>query len=277
MTQSAEPIPLWPEGAVPGEADLELPAQKIELKGNYQIEIMSHVSVPTLTWYPAPKDNNTGATVVVCPGGGYNILAYSHEGKDVCTWLNSIGVNAALLKYRIPRRDGLEKHHAPLQDAQRAISMVRSRADQWQIDPERVGILGFSAGGHLSTMALTSDGSRTYPTDPAIDSVSCVPDFGILIYPAYLQSDDDIDALSTEIKVDANTPPAFVVVAHGDRKWVEGAALFYLAMRRHDRSCELHIFAKGGHGFGLENTEEVIKSWPQQAGTWMETMGFLKD
>lgn len=267
-----DPFPLWPEG-VPGEAGLEFPAESVELKGDYQIEIMSNVSVPTLTWYPAPEPN--GAAVVVCPGGGYNILAYSHEGKEVCEWLNTLGVSAALLKYRVPRRENLEKHHAPLQDAQRAIGMVRSKAEEWKVDPARVGILGFSAGGHLSAMALTSDGSRSYEPDQQFDSPSPVPDFAILVYPAYQLDETDPDELSPEIAVGETTPPAFVVVAHGDTKWVEGSARFYIEMFRHGRSCELHIFAKGAHGFGLANTEEEVRQWPTLAGKWMEALGFL--
>lgn len=276
IAQPGEPIPLWPEGKVPGEETLKLPPESVELKGDYKIEIMSQVSVPTLTWYPAEKEKNTGAAVLVCPGGGYSILAYSHEGKEVCEWLNSLGVNAGLLKYRVPRRAGLEKHQAPLQDVQRAMGIIRGRSAEWGVDPKRAGILGFSAGGHLAAMALTSDGSRTYPADPAFDAASCVPNFAILVYPAYLQDEKNPDQLSPEVKVTATTPPAYLVVAHGDRKFVEGAAVFYLAMRRHERDAELHIFAKGGHGFGLKNTDEEIKNWPDSAGKWMKAMGFLK-
>ena len=270
------PIPLWENGKIPGEEKSDLPPEKIELKGDHQIEIMSNVSVPTLTWYPAPKEKekNSGATVLVCPGGGYNILAYSHEGKEVCQWLNGIGVNAALLKYRVPRRENLEKHHAPLQDVHRAIGMIRSKKE-WGADPKKVGILGFSAGGHLSAMALTSDGTRTYQTDPKIDSPSCVPDFAILVYPAYLQDKDDPDKLSPQVKVTKSTPPAFLVVAHGDRRFVEGSAIFYLAMRRQNRDAELHIFGKGGHGFGLKNTEEEIRNWSGAAERWMRAMKIL--
>ena len=271
-----KPLPLWPDGKIPGEPTSGLPAESVELKGEYKIEIMSNVSVPTLTVYPAPEETRNGASVIICPGGGYNILAYSHEGKEVCEWLNSLGVTAGLLKYRVPRRENLEKHHAPLQDAQRAISLMRSRAREWNIDPDRIGIMGFSAGGHLSAMALTSDGTRSYPTDPKIDSVSCVPNFGILVYAAYLTDDKNPDNLSAEITVTETTPPAFLVVAHGDKRFVEGSARFYIEMRRKDRSAELHIFAKGGHGFGFKNTPELIKQWPRQAGEWMEAMGFLE-
>lgn len=267
-----DPIPLWP-GGVPGEADLELPEENVELKGDHKIEIMSNVSQPMLTMYPAGNPN--GASVVVCPGGGYNILAYSHEGTEVCEWLNSIGVSAALLKYRVPRRDGLEKHHAPLQDVHRAIGLMRSRADEWNLDPERVGVLGFSAGGHLAAMAVTSDGKRTYEADEKLDAVSCVPNFAVLVYAAYLLDEENPDNISPELDINESTPPVFLVVAHGDKKFVEGSARFYIEMRRNDRDSELHIFGKGGHGFGFANTDEEIKQWPALAGNWMEAMGLL--
>lgn len=268
-----EPIPLWPAG-VPGEADLSLPAESVERKGDYQIEILSNVSQPSLTLYPADQPN--GAAVLVCPGGGYNILAYSHEGTEVCEWLNSLGITAGLLKYRVPRRENLEKHKAPLQDVHRAIGILRTRAEEWQIAPDRIGILGFSAGGHLAAMGLTSDGTRSYPSDPKFDEVSCVPDFAVLVYPAYLTDEQHPDKLSPELVVTEKTGPTFLVVAHDDSKFVEGSARFYLEMLRKVRPCELHIFAKGGHGFGLKNTEEEVRQWPALAAKWMAAVGLLE-
>jgi acetyl esterase/lipase len=268
-----EPIPLWPAG-VPGEADLKLPAESIELKGDYQIEIMSNVSQPTLTMFPAEQPN--GAAVLVLPGGGYNILAYSHEGTEVCEWLNSLGITAGLLKYRVPRRENLEKHEAPLQDVQRAIGMMRTRAEEWKIASDRIGILGFSAGGHLAAMGLTSDGTRSYEADPKFEAVDCVPNFAVLVYAAYLTDEKDPDKLSTEVVVTEKTGPTFLVVAHDDSKFVEGSARFYIEMKRKERPCELHIFAKGGHGFGFKNTKEEIQQWPALAAKWMETMGILE-
>ena len=272
LATPTEPIRLWPEG-VPGESHLKLPKEDIQLRGNFKIEIISNVSEPTLTWYPAKTPN--GSSVIVCPGGGYNILAYSHEGKEICHWLNSLGVSAALLKYRVPRRKDLEKHHAPLQDVHRAIGIIRNRSKEWKIDPEKVGILGFSAGGHLSTMALTWNKKRTYNPDPTMDHDNLVPNFGILVYPAYQLDANDPNKLSPEITVDENTPPAFIVCAHGDKKWVEGSARLYIEMHRHNRPCELHIFAKGGHGFGYQNTLEEIHQWPTLAGKWMAAMEII--
>lgn len=269
-----EPIPLWSTG-VPGEATLKLPAESIELKGEHQIQIMSNVSTPMLTMYPAEKPN--GAAVLVCPGGGYGILAYSHEGTEVCEWLNSLGVTAGLLKYRVPRREGLAKHEAPLQDVHRAIGMMRSRAAEWKIAPERIGILGFSAGGHLAAAGLTSDGKRRYEADPKFDNVDCRPNFAVLVYPAYLLDEKNPDRLAPEIVVTENTPPTFLVVANDDKQFAEGSARFYIEMKRKSRPCELHIFAKGGHGFGYANTPEEIRQWPALAGKWMEAMGLLKE
>ncbi|MDF1740834.1 MAG: alpha/beta hydrolase [Verrucomicrobiales bacterium] len=268
-----EPINLWPEG-VPGEAKPLAEPESVALKGDYEIEIMSNVSIPQLTMYPA--ENPNGTAVIVCPGGGYNILAYSHEGTEVCEWLNSIGITAGLLKYRVPRRDQLAKHEAPLQDVQRAIGMMRARADEWKIKSDKIGVLGFSAGGHLSSMALTSDGSRTYKADPKFDSGSCIPNFGVLVYPAYQLDEKNPDKLSPEINVSETTPPAFLVVAHGDKQWAEGSARFYIEMKRADRDCELHIFGKGGHGFGFANTDEEIKQWPTLAAKWMEAMKLVE-
>ncbi len=267
------PIPLWPEG-VPGEAGLKLPAESVELKGDYQIQILSNVSLPTLTVYPAEHPN--GAAVIVCPGGGYNILAYSHEGTEVCEWLNSLGITAGLLKYRVPRREGLDKHAPALQDAQRAIGLMRSRAGEWKVDPQRIGILGFSAGGHLAAAALASDGTRGYGADATLDAASPVPDFGVLVYAAYLLDEKDPDALAPEVQVTGTTPPTFLAVAHDDERFVEGSARFYIEMRRKNRPCELHIFAKGGHGFGFRNTKEEIAQWPALAAKWLEAEGLLE-
>ena len=272
--EPVETIPLW-KGEVPGEADQEVGEEKSVDKNNDGILRIHNVSRPMLTFYPAPVEKQTGASVIVCPGGGYGILAAKHEGTDVCEWLNRIGVNAFLLKYRVPRRKGLEKHHAPLQDLQRAVGVVRARSAEWKLDPDRVGALGFSAGGHLVTMALTSDGSRSYKADPELDGASCIPNFAILIYPAYLKHEKEEYKLSDEINITDTTPPAFVVVGHGDKRWVEGAALFYLAMNRVKRDCELHIYSKGGHGFGMKNIPERVSEWPDRAGEWMQEMGWL--
>ena len=267
-------IPLW-SGEVPGEKGQIIGEEKVKDRDHNGILRTSNVSKPTLTIYPAPAGRGNGAAVIVAPGGGYNILASKHEGTDVCEWLNEIGVTAVLLKYRVPRRKDLGKHHAPMQDAQRAVSLVRSRAAEWQIDPDRLGILGFSAGGHLAATVLTSDGSVSFPKEE-VDQHSPIPNFGVLVYPAYLKSETDPNQLVAEVSIDAKTPPSFVVVANGDKKYVEGSALYYLAMQRAGRECELHIYGKGGHGFGMKKTPRRVGEWTTQAGAWMGEMGFLK-
>ena len=162
-----------------------------------------------LTVFPAEAENANGMGVLVCPGGGYNILAYEHEGSAICEWLNSLGVTGFLLKYRVPRRKNRLKHEAPLQDAQRAIGMIRQNAVRWKVDPGRLGVLGFSAGGNLAVMTLTSFDSRSYPKVDAADDLSCRPDFGVLVYPAYLVDRKERDKLFPEIKVTTETPPCF--------------------------------------------------------------------
>mgnify|MGYP005847094173 CR=1 FL=1 len=274
---SAEPVtlPLW-DGPVPGEDQQKIGPEKTIVRKNDDLLRLTNVTKPTLTHYPAPADKATGAAVIVAPGGGYSILAYSHEGTEVCRWLNDLGVSAILLKYRTPRRQNLAKHHAPLHDAQRAVSLVRSKAEEWQIDPTRLGFLGFSAGGHLTATVLTSDGSVTFPKEK-VDAHSPIPNFGILVYPAYLKDPANPNQLVPEVKVDADTPPCFLVVGHQDTRFVEGAALFYLAMQRAQRPCELHIFDQGGHGFGMKKIPQRIGNWPQIAGAWMKESGFLEE
>ena len=267
-------LPLW-TGEVPGEKEQQIGEEKVEDRNNDGITRTSNVSKPTITLYPAPADKASGAAVIVAPGGGYGILASKHEGTDVCTWLNEIGVTAVLLKYRVPRRMNLEKHHAPMQDAQRAVSLVRSKATEWKIDPKRIGMLGFSAGGHLTATVITSDGSVSFPKED-VDKHSPIPDFGLLIYPAYLKNDKDPNTLVPEVSVDKDTPPTFVVIAHGDTRFTEGAALFYLAMQRAKRDCEFHVYGKGGHGYGMKDIPERVGEWNTQASGWIKEMGYLK-
>ena len=191
IADDSAPILLWPNGA-PDEMG-HIDAEKVaDPRGDKPVTRLTNVTAPTLTLFRAAPGKDTGATVIVCPGGGYSILAYDLEGTEIIDWLNSIGVNGVLLKYRVPRRKDLEKHAAPLQDAQRAIGMVRHRAERWGIDPNRIGILGFSAGGHLSAMASNHYKERTYPRVDGNDDVSSRPDFTVLIYPAYLTHPDDI-------------------------------------------------------------------------------------
>lgn len=273
-------IPLWP-GAAPGdkgdigvEKDTTPPDPNVSAK-DYIVRL-GNVSQPTITVYRPAKEKATGAAVVVCPGGGYQILAMNLEGTEVCEWLNSIGVTAVLLKYRVPVRAGLEKHTAALQDAQRAVGLVRSRAKEWGIDVKRIGILGFSAGGHLSAALSTNYEQRTYPAVDAADKESCRPDFTVLIYPAYLTEAEGSMNVAPELKVTANTPPAFLAMTEDDPIHVECAFAYALALKKAKVAVELHVYPTGGHGYGLRPSPNGVSHWPERAAEWMKTQGLLK-
>jgi acetyl esterase/lipase len=259
---------------VPGET-APIPPETLEPSkpGTKPIKIMSNVSHPTLTVFPAPKEKNTGTAVVIAPGGGYNILAWDLEGTEVADWLNSIGVTGIVLKYRVPRRPGMpgDAQKGPLQDAQRAMSLVRSRAKEWHIDPNRIGMLGFSAGGHLTASTETNSDRRSYEAIDAVDQVSCRPDFAVLVYPAYLIGKDG--ALNPEIRIDSNTPPTFFAHAGDDPISCENSVQAYLAMRKAKVPAELHVFAWGGHGFGLRPAD--APDWTRACEQWMRRRGLL--
>jgi len=276
---SPDPMPLWP-GEAPGEKgdigeEKDMTKPKDGLVGGRSLIRLGNVSKPTLTVYRPPKDKDTGASVVVCPGGGYSILALDLEGTEICEWLNSIGVTGILLKYRVPARKGLEKHTAALQDAQRAMGLVRLHAKEWNLDPNRVGILGFSAGGHLSAMASTAYETRTYPAVDDADQESCRPDFAVLIYPAWLVVKDDVTKLSPEFKVTPRTSPAFIVMTQDDPIKVECAVGYGLALKNAQVGVELHLYPKGGHGYGLRPSSNDVTRWPERAAEWMKTQGWL--
>jgi acetyl esterase/lipase len=213
--QAAEPltIKLWPAGA-PEKAGLKIGPEEEIQKGD-GIKRVTNVTDPTITLYRPEKAN--GTTVVVCPGGGYSILAIEHEGTKVCDYLNTLGVTAALLKYRVPRRDPANPSVEPLQDAQRAIGILRHRAAEFGIAADRIGILGFSAGGHLTVMTALHANDRTYPQDPALDVPDATPNFAIPVYPAYLVTKEDTFTLLPEIKVTEKSPPMCLIHAHDDK------------------------------------------------------------
>ena len=277
----AEPKPtqvldLWPETAPGEKGDIGEEYLRPPKAGDRKpVHRYTNVTEPTLSFYPAPSDSNTGATVIVCPGGGYSILAWDLEGIEVCEWLNSIGVNGVLLKYRVPRRKDRPKHDAPLQDVQRAFGLVRQKAKAWKLDANRIGVLGFSAGGHLSATASTNYSERVYKRIDAADDLPCRPDFTVLVYPAYLVDNATKTKLEPEFTIDKNTPPAFLVHAGNDRIPAEGSIQYYLALRKAGVEAELHIHPLGGHGFGLRKTEFPIHKWPHRCGEWMKSIGLL--
>ena len=235
---------------------------------------LGNVSTPTLTVYP-PKANNSGAAVVVFPGGGYQILAIDLEGTEVCEWLNGIGVTCVLVKYRVPNSGPLPKSPAALQDAQRAMGMVREHAAEWGIDPARVGVLGFSAGGHLSAALSTHFDTRLYPRQDAADERSCRPDFAVVVYPGYLALPDRQMATNPEIAPSKQTPPTFIVQAEDDPVHVENATNYFLQLKQAGVAAELHLYAEGGHGYGLRRTELPVTRWPSLVQEWLTTIRAL--
>ncbi len=273
-----EPIYLWPATAPGEKGDIgeekdTTPPDPNKPDANH-ISRIGNVTKPTITVFKPAPEKDTGAAVVVCPGGGYSILAYNLEGSEVCAWLNSIGVTGVLLKYRVPGRGG-QRYTAPLQDAQRALGLVRSHAKEWNLDPNRLGILGFSAGGHLSAALSTNYQTRTYEAVDDADKTSCRPDFTVLVYPAYL-TNKELNALAPEIKVDAQTPPAFIVQTQDDAVHVENAIVYAGALHVAGVATELHIYPKGGHGYGLRSSPNAVSHWPQRVGEWLAAQGYLK-
>ncbi len=271
-------LPLWP-GKVPGAAanlppEVDTTTAKDPLIAGRPLIRLGNVANPTLTVY-APKGINTGAAVVVFPGGGYRILAIDLEGTEVCDWLNSIGVTCVLVKYRVPDSGPYPKSSAALQDAQRAVGMVRQHAVEWQIDPKRIGVLGFSAGAHLSAALSTHYEKRLYDSVDAADQLSCRPDFAVIVYPGYLALADQGMAPNPEIHPTADTPPSFIVQAEDDPVHVENALVYFAALKNAGVPAELHIYAKGGHGYGLRPTDLPVTTWPKGVEQWLRTIHVL--
>lgn len=251
-----------------------------------------HVSRPTMTVY-GPQGRNTGVAMVVFPGGGYQVLAMDLEGTEICAWLTSRGVTCVLLKYRVPNsgptlRDGRRyypKVQTALQDAQRTLGLVRQRAAQWHVDPHKIGVIGFSAGGHLVAAASTHFARRTYRAVDAADTVSCRPDFAIVVYPGHLWAHEDESratrrqedlSLRPDIRVRPDTPPTFLLQAQNDDvDTVEQSLAYYVALQKAGVPTEMHLYAEGGHAFGLRPTKLPIGRWPQLVEQWMHTIGML--
>jgi len=291
--QPLEPLrqlPIWP-GAVPDAKSVAGPESETTLRedrlvaGRPWLEVQN-VSRPTMTIY-APKGRNAGAAVVVFPGGGYRVLAIDLEGTEVCDWLTSIGVTCVLLKYRVPGSGPhwdpvrnvrvLPKVHTALQDAQRTVGLIRHQAADWGIDPNKIGVLGFSAGGHL-VAAISTHPKRIYvPVDKA-DEESCRPDFAVSLYPGHMSVNyrADLSKLNPGIRVTSQTPPTFLLHAQDDPvDPVEFSMLYYAALKKADVPVEMHLFAHGGHAFGLRPTPLPITQWPALVETWLGTIGII--
>jgi acetyl esterase/lipase len=268
--ESRPTLDVWP-GTAPGEKGDIGTEHVSDASGN--IQRLANVSKPTITVYKPDRAKDTGAAILICPGGAYTILAMDLEGEEVAMWANSIGVTGIVLKYRVPARKGQPRYLAPLQDAQRAMRLARANAKQWQIDPKRIGILGFSAGGHLAATTSNNFGKSSYETIDDTDKLDCRPDFTVLVYPAYLTEGNGLVA---ELPVTEKTPPAFMAHASDDGISSENSVAYYLALKKNKIAAELHIFARGGHGFGLRPSDNPCCAWPDRCAQWLKSMGFLE-
>jgi len=279
-------LEIWP-GKVPDETDPIGPEQtrmspKLDRK---QVEVtestrmITRVSKPTITIYRATQEKATRTAVLICPGGGYWDLYWQLEGEEVATWLNSLGVTGVILKYRVPRRPDEPKDEParrPLQDAQRAVRLVRNQASELGIEPNRIGIVGFSAGGHLAIATATQFEKKTYEPIDQVDKISCRPDFAILVYPGYLKAKDK-DELAPGLQISAGTPPVFL--AHGGEDVIsppEHSVVMYLALRHAGTPAELHIYTSATHDFGVRSSDQPCSTWTKSCETWLRYQGFLK-
>jgi acetyl esterase/lipase len=267
-------IDVWP-GKAPGETK-EIGPEESRPPQPKQREVirLTNISKPTLTLYQPPEGKRNGAAVIVLPGGGYSILAWDLEGTEIAEWLNSIGVTVAVLKYRVPRREGDTENKLPLMDSQRSMSLMRSKASELGIDPKRVGILGFSAGGNLAGGTCLKYSQRQYDKIDPVDDVSNRPDFGVLIYAAYLA--DQNGNIKPEYQPTKETPPMFFAFAMDDRVAVDGSFAMAKALKNVGVPAELHMYDSGGHGFGMRKSEFPCHTWTTRCGEWLDHRGVLK-
>ena len=283
---AAEPIvvDLWP-GKAPG--DIGIKGQETSRIHQSPLvgptKLITNVTKPTMTIYQPPRETNTGTAMIICPGGGYWDLYWELEGEEVAAWLNSVGMTGFLLKYRCPRRPGEDKTEpalGPQLDAQRAVSLVRSRAAEWGVDPKRIGMVGFSAGGHLALATATNFPKRLYEPIDKIDSVSSRPDFAVMCYSGYLKAKGK-NELAPGIQIPSDTPPIFLAHASDDKESYggslsENSALMYLALKSAGVPAELHIYATGDHDFGVRQNEKLPSSWTNLCVRWLRNQGLLK-
>jgi acetyl esterase/lipase len=242
-----------------------------------------NVSRPTMTVYPANAPN-TGVAMLVFPGGGYQALAMSGEGTDICDWLVSRGITCVLLKYRVPDsgptmkngRTFYPKVQTAVQDAQRTLSLVRQHAAEWHVDPRKVGVIGFSAGGHLAAAVSTRFAQRSYPPVDAADELSCRPDFAVVVYPGHLWTPGTELTLRSDIRVPADASPTFILQAENDHvDPVKHSLTYYAALQKAGVPVEMHLYAQGDHAFGLRPTKLPIGRWPALVEEWLHTIGML--
>lgn len=301
-------ISIWP-GVAPDPQPVAGPeyaetSGKDFMPGGRPVVGVSNVTRPTMTVY-SPKGKNTGAAVVVFPGGGYQVLAIDLEGTEVCDWLTAKGITCVLLKYRVtdvgpyPKSGPYPESRMALEDAQRAMGLVRSRAGEWHIDPHKIGVLGFSAGGHLVAAISTHYSKRLYPPVDAADKESCRPDFAVAIYPGHLSlsaaewdaeqgtkkfavphsaTADKHLALNPEVPVTSQTPPTFLLQNEDDHvDSVDDSLAYYIALKKAGVPVEMHLYAQGGHGFGLRRTSLPVTAWPRLVETWLVTIAMISE
>ena len=275
-------VPIWP-GAVPDAMPNPKPESVGPPEGREWWPRANDVSRPTMTVYAA-KSRNTGVAVVVFPGGGYQFLAMDLEGTEICDWLTSRGITCVLLKYRVPDSGPTMKNghtyypkvQTALQDAQRTLGLVREHAAEWRVDPHKVGVIGFSAGGHLAAAVSTHFAQRTYPAVDAADELSCRPDFAIALYPGHLWTPGTYLSLRRDIRVRADTPPTFLLHAEDDPvDPVKHSLTYYVELQKAGVPTEMHLYAQGGHAFGLRPTKLPIGRWPTLVEQWLQTIGAL--
>lgn len=275
---AAETVKLWPGGRAPGDM-VKLEAEADQSKPNEGLVAgravirLGNVSQPEIHFYAAPEDKANGTCMLICPGGGHRILAWDLEGTEVAEWLNGLGISAAVLKYRVPARTESPKYTAAVQDAQRGLSLVRSRAKEWKIDPQKIGVLGFSAGGETAALA-TLMSERLYEHTDAVDETNWKPNFAVLIYPAYLVNKEGTELLE-HVTVDDKTPPMFLAHAANDPVRPESSVLLWLELKKHNIPAELHVFSKGGHGYGLRSSDMPVTGWPRACEAWLKAEGWL--
>jgi acetyl esterase/lipase len=267
---------LWPNGnpepskVVGPEVDPTTAADRM-VSGKPTVRV-TNVSKPTLAVYLPDAARNTGAAALVFPGGGYEHLAYQHEGTEVCTWLNSIGVSCMLVKYRVPEKGQFPENVEDMEDAQQAMRLTRAHATEWHIDTNRIGAIGFSAGGHLAAVLSTHPEfqSRNVPAS----TIDTRPDFQMLIYPGSLRGPDG--KVNPSVVPTSDVAPTFLVQAENDNAaHVETSLVYYQALKDAKIPAEIHLFAQGGHGFGLRPTDLPISHWPALAETWLHTIHIL--
>jgi acetyl esterase/lipase len=282
-------LKVWPNG-IPGSIENKDYIEEL-VKRPDDIERISKVSEPTISVYLPPKEIATRTAVVICPGGGYTILATEHEGRYIVKWLNELGIAGIVLKYRLPNDEIMEnKSIGPLQDVQEAFRLVRRNTKEWRIDANKIGVIGFSAGGHLASTISTHYNEKVYESD----NTSCRPDFSILIYPVIsmnpelthggsrenlLGKNPDqklIDHFSNDLQVNEDTPPAFLVHSDDDKAVpMQNSINYFLALKKFNIPAEMHIYEKGGHGYGLGRNVGTESNWPEACKKWLKMRGLL--